>query len=304
MIAAAMSNPHAATSDPANAAPAGAGQPGAGQLFVVATPIGNRDDLSARAIATLCRVPTIACEDTRHSAPLLNAIGSHARLLALHDHNEQAASAGLIERLRHGEDLALISDAGTPLVSDPGYRLVQAAIAAGIRVIPIPGPSAPIAALSAAGLPTDRFTFEGFLPAKPAARREQLRGLKDDPRTLIFFEAKHRIVESLQDLATIFGADRPAAVARELSKTFETILRGNLASLAAQVAADHDQQLGEFVVLVGGAPALDQAAVRLAEGLRVLALLKVELPASRAVRLAAEISAAPKNALYAAIAQK
>ena len=302
MIAAAMSNPHAATSDPANAVPAG--QPGVGQLFVVATPIGNRDDLSARAIATLCRVPTIACEDTRHSAPLLNAIGTRARLLALHDHNEQSASAGLIERLRHGEDLALISDAGTPLVSDPGYRLVQAAIAAGIRVIPIPGPSAPIAALSAAGLPTDHFTFEGFLPAKPAARREQLRGLKDDPRTLIFFEAKHRIVESLQDLAAVFGADRPAAVARELSKTFETLLRGNLADLAAQVASDHDQQLGEFVVLVGGAPALDQAAVRLAEGLRVLALLKVELPASRAVRLAAEISGAPKNALYAAIAQK
>lgn len=307
MIAKAMPNPPHSPKDQPGADPArpgqpGSGQPRSGQLFVVATPIGNRDDLSARAIATLCRVPTIACEDTRHSAPLLSAIGSRARLLALHDHNEQSASPALVERLRNGEDLALISDAGTPLVSDPGYRLVQAAIAAGIRVVPIPGPSAPIAALSAAGLPTDRFSFEGFLPAKSTARRELLRNLKDDPRTLIFFEAKHRIVESLNDLATIFGADRPGAVARELSKTFETILRGSLASLAAQVAADREQQLGEFVLLVGGAPAINADAARLAEGRRILALLSAELPASRAVRLAAEISGAPKNALYASIA--
>jgi 16S rRNA (cytidine1402-2'-O)-methyltransferase len=270
----------------------------AGSLYVVATPIGHRDDLSARAIETLRSVSVIACEDTRHSAPLLNAIGAGARRVALHDHNEAAASAALVEEMRRGASVALISDAGTPLVSDPGYRLVQVAARAGLRVIPIPGASALIAALSVAGIATDRFCFEGFLPNKAAARRAALQALAGDPRTLVFYEARHRIVESLTDMAAAFGEAREAVVARELTKTFETLLRGTLADVLQRVRSDSDQQLGEFVVVVAGAAAIDDAGRRLAEGRRVFDLLKHELPASRAVRLAAEISGAPKNALY------
>lgn len=270
----------------------------AGRLYVVATPIGHRDDLSARAIETLRKVVVIACEDTRHSAPLLNSIGADAKRLALHDHNEAEASAGLVAQMLRGDSIALISDAGTPLVSDPGYRLVQAAAKAGVRVVPIPGPSALIAALSVAGLATDRFSFEGFLPNKSGARRSVLAELAEDPRTLVFYEARHRIVESLQDMITSFGADREAVVARELTKTFETLLRGTLAEILQRVRADSDQQLGEFVVMVAGAAVMDVDARKLAEGRRVFELLKDELPPSRAVRLAAEISGAPKNALY------
>lgn len=269
-----------------------------GRLYVVATPIGNRDDLSARAIATLQRVDAIACEDTRHSAPLLSAIGSRARFYALHDHNEQGACEPLLALLAGGADLALISDAGTPLISDPGFRLVQKAAAAGFQVLPIPGPSALIAALSVAGLPSDRFSFEGFLPAKSAARRSAFAALADDPRTLIWFEAPHRIAASLADAVVVFGAERQAVIARELTKTFETVLRGSLAELAARVDADANQQRGEIVLLIAGAPVVAANAKALAEGERIFALLCKELPASRAVRLAAEISGAPKNALY------
>ncbi len=240
----------------------------------------------------------IACEDTRHSAPLLNSIGAVGKRVALHDHNEAEASAGLVARMRLGESIALISDAGTPLVSDPGFRLVQAAVNAGVRVVPIPGPSALVAALSVAGLATDRFSFEGFLPNKRAARRGVLDTLAQDPRTLVFYEARHRILESLEDMVHVFGADREAVVARELTKTFETILRGTLAEVLQCIRADSDQQLGEFVVIVSGAANLDADARRLLEGRRILDLLKDELPPSRAVRLAAEISGAPKNALY------
>ena len=269
-----------------------------GCLFVVATPIGNRDDLSQRAITTLRAVNAIACEDTRHSGPLLNAIRACSKRFALHDHNESSASAGLIAQMQRGEQIALISDAGTPLVSDPGFRLVRAAAEAGIRIVPIPGPSALITALSVAGLATDRFSFEGFLPAKSAARRGVLQLLSEDARTLVFYEARHRIVESLQDMITVFGGDRAAVVARELTKTFETILRGSLSEVLARVSADAEQQLGEFVVMIAGAAAVDADAARLIEGERVLKLLLGELPASRAVRLAAEISGAPKNTLY------
>jgi 16S rRNA (cytidine1402-2'-O)-methyltransferase len=272
--------------------------PHPGCLFVVATPIGNREDLSARAIETLRQVTLIACEDTRHSAPLLNSIGADAKRIALHDHNEAEASAGLVAQMLRGESIALISDAGTPLVSDPGFRLVQAAAEAGLRVVPIPGPSALIAALSVAGLATDRFSFEGFLPNKSAARRSVLESLAHDARTLVFYEARHRIVESLDDMVSVLGAGREAVVARELTKTFETLLRGTLAEILERVRGDSDQQLGEFVVVVAGAEAMDADAQRLAEGRRVFDLLKDELPPSRAVRLAAEISGAPKNALY------
>jgi len=270
-----------------------------GKLFVVATPIGNLDDLSPRARATLAQVDLIAAEDTRHSAALLRHHGIATRTLALHEHNEREASADLVRRIQGGANIALISDAGTPLVSDPGYRLVRAARAAGIPVSPIPGACAAIAALSAAGLPSDRFVFEGFLPAKSAARRAALQVLRADPRTLIFYESSHRIVESLADLAAEFGGEREAVVARELTKQFETVLDGTLAGLAQRVAVDADQQRGEFVVLVKGAGDDDDAA-KLMEGLRVYRILSAELPPSRAAKLAAEITGAPRKALYSA----
>jgi len=273
----------------------------AGCLYVVATPIGHRDDLSARAIATLKRADRIACEDTRHSAPLLASIGASAPAVALHEHNEAQASAKLVERMLGGEQVALISDAGTPLVSDPGYRLVQAAIAAGVRVVPIPGASAPIAALSVSGLPSDRFSFEGFLPVKSGARREAFTRLAEATQTLIFFEAKHRIVESLADAVAVFGGERRAAIARELTKLHETILRGTLAELQARVVADPEQQLGEFVVLIAGAERDEVEARRGRAAIELAKRLVAELPASRAAKLAAEISGASKNLLYRAL---
>ncbi|MBS0589397.1 MAG: 16S rRNA (cytidine(1402)-2'-O)-methyltransferase [Proteobacteria bacterium] len=274
--------------------------PGAvdGKLFVVATPIGHLDDLSARARATLAEVDLIAAEDTRHSAALLRHHGIGTRCVALHEHNEHEASAELVRRMLAGERIALISDAGTPLVSDPGYRLVRAARAAGIAVSPIPGACAAIAALSAAGLASDRFVFEGFLPAKSAARRARLQDLRAETRTLIFYESSHRIVESLRDLVLELGDERKAVVARELTKQFETLLDGSLAELSQRVAADANQQRGEFVVLVSGADDAEVAA-KLADGRRIYAILSAELPPSRAAKLAAEITGAPRKALYA-----
>lgn len=272
-----------------------------GCLYVVATPIGHRDDLSARAIATLKRADRIACEDTRHSAPLLASIGAAAPLVALHEHNEAQAAAKLVERMSAGEHVALISDAGTPLVSDPGFRLVQAAIAAGVRVVPIPGPSAPIAALSVSGLASDHFSFEGFLPAKSGARREVFTALADATRTLIFFEAKHRIVESLADAVATFGGDRRAAIGRELTKLHETVLRGTLSELEARVAADPEQQLGEFVVMIAGAERAEVDARRDRNAIALARRLATEMSASRAAKLAAEISGASKNVLYRAL---
>ena len=269
-----------------------------GKLWIVATPIGNLDDLSARAQAILRQVDLVAAEDTRHSAALLQHHAISTRRVALHEHNEREASADLVQKMRDGAQIALISDAGTPLVSDPGFRLVRAAREAGIVVSPVPGACAAIAALSVAGLPSDRFVFEGFLPAKPAARRAHLQALSGETRTLIFYESSHRIVEALDDLAAVFGGDRHAVVARELTKLFETVLDGALADLTARIKADANQQRGEFVVLVAGAG--DEAdAARLAEGRRVFELLRKDLPPGRAAKLAAEITGAPRNALYA-----
>jgi len=270
----------------------------AGTLFVVATPIGNLDDVSSRARRTLADADLIAAEDTRHSAALLQHFGIATRCVTLHEHNEREVSAELVERLCAGTTIALISDAGTPLISDPGFRLVRAAREAGVKVSPVPGACAAIAALSVAGLPSDRFVFEGFLPAKSAARRAHLRGLRHETRTLIFYESSHRIVETLADLVAEFGDGRRAVVARELTKLFETVMDDTLAGLAARIAADANQQRGEFVVMLGGADD-DAAAVRLAEGRRAFDLLRKELPPGRAARLAAEISGAPRNALYA-----
>lgn len=272
-----------------------------GTLWVVATPIGNLDDMSARARQVLGSVTIVAAEDTRHSAPLLALAGSRARMFALHEHNEAEQAARLVAHLQAGEDVALVSDAGTPLVSDPGYRLARAARAADCRVSPVPGPCAAIAALSVAGLPSDRFVFEGFLPARAGARRERLQALVAETRTLIFYEASHRIVESLADFVAVFGAEREGVLARELTKLFETVLAGSLGELSARVASDADQRRGEFVLLVAGAAADAEAdAARLAEGRRVFALLREELPPARAARLAAAISGAPRRLLYAA----
>ena len=268
-----------------------------GKLFVVATPIGNLDDLTPRARTTLAQADLIAAEDTRHSAALLRHHGIATRCIALHEHNEREASAELVRQMQAGKTIALISDAGTPLISDPGYRLVRAAREAGVAISPIPGACAAIAALSAAGLPSDRFVFEGFLPAKSAARRAQLQELRGETRTLIFYESSHRIVGMLADLVAEFGEAREAVVARELTKQFETVLDGTLAELAACVAGDANQQRGEFVVLVAGADQ-DAAETALTEGRRVYAILSRELPPSRAAKLAAEITGASRKALY------
>ncbi|MFO1517855.1 MAG: 16S rRNA (cytidine(1402)-2'-O)-methyltransferase [Lysobacterales bacterium] len=268
-----------------------------GRLWVVATPIGHLDDMSARAVEVLKRVERIAAEDTRHSAPLLARYGIATPTTALHEHNEREEVERLLARLRAGAELALISDAGTPLISDPGFRLVRAARAAGVTVSPVPGPCAAIAALSVAGLPSDRFVFEGFLPAKAAARRERLAELAGEARTLVFYESSHRVRECLDDMAAVFGAARPAVLARELTKLFETVLDGTLAQLQARLAADPNQERGEFVLLVGGREAGEDE--RLAEGRRVFALLREELPPARAAKLAAAITGAPRKELYA-----
>lgn len=270
---------------------------GAGTLFVVATPIGNRDDLSARALATLRAAGIIAAEDTRHSANFLATCGvAPARLVSLHEHNERARVDELVAELRRGMDVALISDAGTPLVSDPGYRLVAAAHAAGVRVSPVPGACAAIAALSVAGLPSDRFCFEGFLPSTAAARRARLAELRAQRGTLVFYEAPHRILETLQDAATVLGGARPATLARELTKTFETVRRASLAELAAWVDEDTNQQRGELVLLVQGAA--DTAPSGGIDEDALLAALAAEVPATVAARVAARLTGRPRRELY------
>ena len=267
-----------------------------GTLFVVATPIGNLGDFSARGREVLASVAAICAEDTRRSGQLLAHYGISTPLLALHEHNEDAIAQRIVTRLLAGDSLALVSDAGTPLVSDPGFRLVKAAREAGIQVSPIPGASALVAALSVAGLPSDRFIFEGFLPAKSKARREHLQSLAAEPRTLIFYESSHRIEEALDDAVAAFGADRPAVMARELTKLFETVLDGTLAQLSERVRADPDQRKGEFVLLVHGAG--EDADAKVAEGRRMYATLARHLPPSTAAKLASELSGAPRKALY------
>lgn len=268
-----------------------------GVLYVVATPIGNLEDWSPRAIATLKLVAVVAAEDTRHSGRLLQHFNIPTRLVAVHDHNEAGRVQGLLEQLERGEDIALISDAGTPLISDPGYRLVAAAQEAGLRVVPVPGACAAIAALSAAGLPSDRFIFEGFLPAKAGARQERLRQLATESRTLMFYEAPHRIVECLEDMAAVIGGERRIVLARELTKTFETVRQCSLTEMLAWVRSDPDQQRGEIVLVLEGAP--EQVGEQdWREADRVLMLLLAELPVRQAAALAAGITGMKKNALY------
>ena len=263
---------------------------------MVATPMGNLADISHRALDTLGRVDLIAAEDTRHTAVLLAHHGLRTPLTACHEHNEARLVPRLLERLAAGEDLALVSDAGTPLISDPGYPLVAAARAAGFRVVPIPGPNAAICALSAAGLPSDRFLFLGFPPRTAGKRREEFATLARETGTLVFYEAGNRVLETLADLALILGDERRAVVARELTKRFETFLAGTLADLPPRIAADADQQKGEFVLLVAGCRDQDTVA---AEGERVLRILAGTLPLKQAAALAAEITGDKKNRLYA-----
>ena len=269
-----------------------------GTLFVVATPIGNLEDISARALRVLREVKLIAAEDTRHSARLMQHFGIGTPLVACHEHNEREQGSRLVQRLLAGDDLALVSDAGTPLISDPGYHLVRNARAAGVRVVPVPGACALIAGLSASGLPSDRFVFEGFLAARRTARRQRLQALAQESRTLIFYEAPHRLLECLADLREQFGGERRAVLARELTKTFETIKGAPLGELHDWVAADTNQQRGECVLLVEGWQEPEGEEAVSAEALRVLDLLLAELPLKRAAALAAEITGVRKNLLY------
>ncbi|MDF2445012.1 MAG: hypothetical protein K0S46_248 [Moraxellaceae bacterium] len=268
-----------------------------GVLYVVATPIGNLEDWSPRAVATLRAVSVIAAEDTRHSSRLMQHFNIATPLLAVHDHNEGSRAAGLVARLQAGDDIALISDAGTPLISDPGYRLVAAVQAAGLQVVPVPGACAAIAALSAAGLPSDRFIFEGFLPAKVQGRRERLQQLADESRTLIFYEAPHRIADCLADMVAVLGSERRVVLAREVTKAFETIRQLPLEEMLAFVQGDPNQQRGEIVLVLEGATA-EAGEQDWREADRVLGVLMTELPLKQAAALAADITGLKKNALY------
>lgn len=270
----------------------------AGTLYIVATPLGNLGDITQRALAVLEGVDCIAAEDTRHSGKLLRHFAINTRCIALHEHNERQAAQTLIQWLREGKSLALISDAGTPLISDPGFYLVREVRNAGFKVVPIPGPSALIAALSVAGLPSDRFVFEGFLPAKPPARRTAIGELRHETRTLIFYESPHRILSTMEDMAEIFGPLRPAVMVRELTKTFETIRSAPLGELLAWMAVDENQRKGEFVVLVHGAEPRAAGEANAVDPEQVLRILLEELPVKQAAALAAKICGGKKNEMY------
>ena len=271
-----------------------------GRLQVVATPIGNLADLSERAREALAGADLIAAEDTRHTAALLKMLGISKPLLSLHEHNEAQRVPALIARLSAGAQVALVSDAGTPLLSDPGYQLVRSAAAAGFEVSAIPGPSAITAALAIAGLPTDRFCFEGFLPARQGERRAALQALAQEPRTLVFFEAPHRIATSLADMAATLGPQRVAVVARELTKAHETIYRGTLQELAQRAATDTNLARGEITLIVHGAAAptvaagVDEPLLR-----RIVEVLSRELPPGRVAAVAAQLTGATRAAAYA-----
>ncbi|RMG28803.1 MAG: 16S rRNA (cytidine(1402)-2'-O)-methyltransferase [Gammaproteobacteria bacterium] len=270
-----------------------------GILYVVATPIGNLGDFSPRACATLAEADVVAAEDTRRTRRLLQHFGIHTPLVSLHEHNERRRLPELIERLAQGASVALVSDAGTPLLSDPGFLLVRQARQCGVRVSPVPGPSALVAALSIAGLPTDRFAFEGFPPARPAARRRAFTALAEEPRTLVFYESSHRILESLADMAACFGAERQGLLARELTKRFEESRLDTLSGLRAWLQEEPQRVRGEFVVVVAGctersAEEAEQEAVD-----RTLEVLLRHLPVKQAAAIAAELTGEARNRLYA-----
>jgi 16S rRNA (cytidine1402-2'-O)-methyltransferase len=267
-----------------------------GTLYIVATPIGNLGDMVPRAVEILQSVTAIACEDTRHSKKLLDHFAIDKPLFAYHDHSDKKSSDNILARLSSGDDIALISDAGTPLISDPGYRLVRAARQQGIAVIPVPGACAAIAALSVAGLPTDRFRFIGFLPAKTTQRKKVLQELAAVPETMVFYEAPHRILETLRDSLEIFGGEHSGFMAREVSKTFETYLHGTLAELVTAVEADSNQQRGEIVLVLAGRESSDSSVT--VDGEKILRLLLGELPAAKAAALTAKITGGDKKQFY------
>lgn len=268
-------------------------------LYVVATPIGNLEDMTPRALRILESVALIAAEDTRHSGRLLSHFNIKTPMIAVHDHNERQQQQKIIEKLQQGNDIALISDAGTPLISDPGFVLVREVRAAGFRVVPLPGCCALVAALCAAGVPSDRFAFEGFPPAKSQQRLNFYSALAAENRTLMFYESPHRIIDSLKDIATVFGAERPIAIARELTKTFETFLSGTAEEVLAQVEADPNQRKGEFVLMVEGAPQQDDSLLD-PRSSEVLDILLEELSVKQAAALAAKITGIKKKVMYQA----
>lgn len=268
-----------------------------GNLYVVATPIGNLSDITLRALETLKMVDAIAAEDTRHTSGLLSHFGISKKLIAVHEHNEHQSAEKLLAQLKAGENIALVTDAGTPGISDPGAVVVDFVRKAGVKVVPIPGVSAVIAALSVSGIVQNGFVFYGFLPASGAARRKALETLKAQTVTLVFYEAPHRIIESINDMANVLGAERRITFAREITKTFETIYSCNLTDAATWLQADTNQQRGEFVLLV------EAAAIKVAEEfseevVRILKLLLADLPLKQAVKLTAEITNEKKNDLY------
>lgn len=265
-------------------------------LFIVPTPIGNFQDITERAIAVLNHVDLIAAEDTRHTGKLLNHYQISKPCFALHDHNEQQKSATLIAKLQQGQNIALVSDAGTPLISDPGYHLVNDCRAAGINVVPLPGPCAAITALSASGLPSDRFSFEGFLPAKDKAKTDVLTALLEEPRTMIFYESPRRVLDTVEKIIAVMGAGKKIVLARELSKTFESIHGGPAGEVLPWLLEDENRRRGEFVLLIAGFKA-DPNALSHAV-LSTLTLLSKELPLKKAAALTADIHQVKKNALY------
>ncbi len=268
-----------------------------GTLYIVATPLGHLQDMSWRAVEILQTVHLIAAEDTRHSLPLLQHYSIKTPTISLHAHNEAERIEQLQKRLQQGESIALISDAGTPLISDPGFLLVRKIREVGIKVVPIPGPCAAISALCVGGLPTDRFVFEGFLPQRSALRQTRLAQLVLEERTLIFYEAPHRILVFLKELQTVFGQNRPAVIARELTKIFETILTGTLLQLYEKVEEDKNQQRGEIVVLVAGKPKNNEEEIT-AEITRILTILLAECSLKQAVDITAKLTAFKKNHIY------
>lgn len=268
----------------------------ASTLYIVPTPIGNLGDITQRALTVLASVDLVAAEDTRHTGLLLQHFAINARLFALHDHNEQQKAEVLLAKLQEGQSIALVSDAGTPLINDPGYHLVRRCREAGVRVVPLPGACAAITALSAAGLPSDRFCYEGFLPAKSKGRCDTLRALGEEPRTLIFYESTHRVLDTLQDMVSVWGAERYVVLARELTKTWESLHGAPVADLLAWVQEDENRRKGEMVLIVEGHKANEDTLP--ADALRTLALLQGELPLKKAAALTAEIHGVKKNALY------
>ena len=270
-----------------------------GILYCVATPIGNLEDITARALRILAEVSKVYAEDTRVTRRMFTHFGIQNTLESLHDHNETSRVAQIQRELAEGMNVALVSDAGTPLISDPGYKLVNALGAAGCKIVPVPGASALIAALSVAGLPTDRFAFEGFLPAKSVSRRKLLTGLEAESRTLVFYESSHRIADLLEDMLAVFGGERQIVVLRELTKLYESIYRGTATEILQHMAADSDRSRGEFVVVVAG-KVCDESADALAvlNADKVLAVLLEVLPVKQAAAVAARLTGLPKNQLY------